>query len=93
MILGFIGGILLGIVFFGGLYWTVKKVGRVKYPGPLMLMSAVARMSVLLFGIYFLGGNAINQVLAVLVGVVLVKFVMIFKVRKKNRSLEQEVKE
>ncbi|MDO9494025.1 ATP synthase subunit I [Acetobacterium sp.] len=88
MVIGFVGGMLLGLVFFGGLYWTVQKIGQVKYPGPLMLISAVGRMVVLLLGIYFLGGNDMKQFLAVLAGVILVKFLIILSVRKKSRSPE-----
>jgi len=25
---------MLGMIYFGGLYWTVQMIGRVKYPGP-----------------------------------------------------------
>ncbi|WP_414733721.1 ATP synthase subunit I [Acetobacterium carbinolicum] len=88
MMIGFAGGVLLGIVFFGGLYWTVQRVGSTKYPGPFMLVSAVVRMVVLLLGIYFLGSNDISRVLAVLAGVVMVKFIMVFNVWKKSRSPE-----
>jgi F1F0 ATPase subunit 2 len=88
MVIGFVGGMLLGLVFFGGLYWTVQKIGTVKYPGPLMLISAVGRMVMLLLGIYFLGGNDMKQFLAVLAGVILVKFLIILSVRKKSRSPE-----
>lgn len=88
MAVGFMGGVLLGIVFFGGLYWSVQMIGRVKYPGPLMAVSAIVRMAVLLLGIYFLGGNDINRFLSVMAGVVLVKFLMIFIVGKKSRSPE-----
>lgn len=88
MAIGFMGGVLLGIIFFGGLYWSVQMIGRVKYPGPLMAVSAIIRMSVLLLGIYFLGGHDIKRILAILTGVILVKFLVVFNVGKKSRSPE-----
>jgi len=86
MILGFIGGIFLGFIFFGGLYWSVNKLPEVKYPAVLMITSALVRMAILLAGIYFIAGNDIKKILSILLGVVLVKIVMIFTVKNKSAS-------
>lgn len=88
MIGAFFGGMVLGLIFFGGLYWSVQRIGRVKNPGPLMLISGVVRMAVLLLGLYFLGSNDISRFLAVLAGVVVVKFMLIVWVGQKSHSPE-----
>lgn len=82
MIISFLVGILLGIIFFGGLYWSVRKLTTVKYPGLLMAVSVIGRMVILLAGIYLVAGSDFRRMIAVLLGVVAVKFFMIFKVQR-----------
>jgi F1F0 ATPase subunit 2 len=82
VILGFIGGIALGLVFFGGLYWSVNQLPRAKNPGLLMMASMLVRMAILLAGLYFVMAGELKNLLAAVVGVMVVKFVMIAWVRK-----------
>ena len=84
MIFGFIGGIFLGIIFFGGLYWSVNKLPKVKHPASLMIVSALVRMIILITGIYFIAGNDIKKILSILGGVILVKIIMIFTLQKQS---------
>ncbi|MBV1757055.1 MAG: ATP synthase subunit I [Dethiosulfatibacter sp.] len=91
MIVGFLGGILLGIIFFGGLYWSVNQLTKVRYPAALMIVSALVRMGIILFGVYLLADNNIKNILAILIGIILVKVIMIFTVQKK--SAKGELKE
>lgn len=86
MIIGFFGGIILGIIFFGGLYWSVNQLAKVRYPAVLMIASAFVRMGILLFGIFLLADNNIKNMLSIVVGIILVKVVMIFTVQKKSVS-------
>jgi len=83
LVLGFFGGVLLGLVFFGGLYWSVQKLPTVKYPAFLMMASLLLRMAVLLTGLYFLMAGDIKNLLAAVAGVMVMKFVMIARVQKK----------
>lgn len=82
MVVGFFGGVVLGLVFFGGLYWSVQKLSTVKHPGLLMMASLLLRMGVLLTGLYFLMAGEIKNLLAAVAGVMLMKFVMIARVRE-----------
>jgi F1F0 ATPase subunit 2 len=83
LVVGFFGGVVLGLVFFGGLYWSVQQLPTVKHPGLLMMASLLMRMAVLLTGLYFLMAGEIKNLLAAVVGVMLMKFVMIARVREK----------
>jgi len=47
-ILAVMGGVVSGIIFFGGLYWTVRKVPDSKNPALLSLISLVVRMMITL---------------------------------------------
>ncbi len=84
MFVRLIGGILLGIIFFGGLYWSVNQLSKVRHPAVLMIVSAFVRMGILLFGIYLLADSNIKNIFAILIGVILVKVVMVFTVQKKS---------
>lgn len=83
MVVGFFGGVVLGVVFFGGLYWSVNQLPSIKYPGLLMVVSMLVRMAILLTGLYFLMAGEIKNLLAAVAGVMLIKFVMIARVRQK----------
>lgn len=83
MIIGFLGGTLLGFLFFGGLYYSVARITSVKYPALMMMISTVVRMVILLAGVYLLVDGDFKTILAALVGIVLAKFVLLFIVEKK----------
>ncbi|HEY9651576.1 MAG TPA: ATP synthase subunit I [Coleofasciculaceae cyanobacterium] len=46
-------GIGLGLIYFGGLWLTVCQLSKTRYPLLLTLSSLVGRMSISLFGLYF----------------------------------------
>jgi len=90
MILSFIVGSLLGIVFFGGLYLTVRKLSSMKYPALFMMLSLLARLVVLAGGIYLIMDGEIRNLLSAMAGVLLVRFVLI---QKLGKSVPAESKE
>lgn len=54
-------GMVLGAVFFGGLWVTVRQIGNAKRPGLLFLTSVAVRSAIVLGGIgYFAAGDAIS---------------------------------
>jgi F1F0 ATPase subunit 2 len=63
-----IAGLLLGAIFFGGLWWTVKKGASVQYPALLFFGSALVRMVVALAGFYFVSGGQWKRLLTCLLG-------------------------
>ena len=46
-------GLALGVIFFGGLLWTVRKVVSSPWPALWVAASLVLRMSMALTGFYF----------------------------------------
>jgi F1F0 ATPase subunit 2 len=85
-------GIILGIIFFGGLYWTVLKLNYVKYPSLLIMGSFLLRMAVLLLGLYFISKNGYKGVLFALLGIIVLKFVMIFTMKKPKTKNNEVIK-
>lgn len=84
--LEFFIGIILGILFFGGLYLTVGKLNEVKNPSLLVIFSFIIRMAILLGGLFYLSKKGYQAILLALVGIVLVKFIMIFMVNKPSEK-------
>lgn len=83
MVIAFFGGIVLGFIFFGGLYLSVERLSQTRYPALMMLGSTVLRMAVLLGGVLLLMGQEWKQAAAALVGIILAKFFMIFFVKQR----------
>lgn len=52
-----VAGILLGIFFFGGLWWTVRKAVTAKNPALWFLGSSLLRTAGVLAGFYFIAGG------------------------------------
>lgn len=83
MVVGFLGGLMLGLFFFGGLYWSVEKLAQVKNPAVLMLLSLLVRMAALMAGFILLFKRSFAEGVAALFGVIFVKFVLIAYSKKK----------
>lgn len=82
----FLIGISLGLVFFGGLYWTVQKLSDVKHPSLLMSASLLFRMAVLLAVLYYVSKGGYQGVLFAMAGMLLVRIVMTFRVKRPNEK-------
>ena len=72
----FAAGALLGGVFFGGLWWTVRRGVASDHPALWFLGSLLARMAVALYGFYLLGGSEWQRWLACLAGFVVARLVV-----------------
>jgi F1F0 ATPase subunit 2 len=61
-------GIVLGVIFFGGLWWTVRNGISSKQPALWFSGSLLLRMSITLAGFYFAGGSDWRRLLSCLFG-------------------------
>ena len=71
-----VAGLLLGGIFFGGLWWTVRKGVSAKRPALLFLVSLVLRTAVTVAGFYVVGDGHWQRLLACLVGFVTARFMV-----------------
>ena len=69
-------GLILGALFFGGLWWTVQKGVSSKRPALMFLGSLLARMSIALIGFYFVSGGQWQRLVVCLLGFVTARFVV-----------------
>jgi len=63
-----IGGALLGLVFFGGLRWTVRHGVRARAPAVWFLGSILGRFGLCLGGFYLLARGDWHRLLLCLMG-------------------------
>lgn len=69
-------GALLGVFFFAGLWWTVRKIQSAKAVGLLFLSSMLLRTSVVVLGFYFLLGDNWQRLVAGLVGFTIARIIV-----------------
>ena len=76
LVLAWAAGALLGAIFFGGLWWTVRKGVSSKRPALWFSGSLLLRMSVALAGFYLVSGRHWERLLACLLGFVMARLVV-----------------
>jgi len=85
-ILTLAGGIVAGVVFFGGLYFTTLRMGVARHPAALMLASFLARMAVVAIGAWLAGtAGSYTGLLAYVAGLIGVRAVIVATVRRRER--------
>ena len=85
-------GVLIGIIFFGGLWWTVRKGLASKQIMLWISGSLAVRMSIALVGFYFIGANHWERMLVCLLGFIIARVIVmrILRILKKPAFPFQE---
>ncbi len=74
-------GLLLGAIFFGGLWWTVRKSVASRHPALWVFGSLLLRTSVTLTGFYLFGRAHWQSLLMCLLGFVLARLFAVWLTR------------
>ena len=77
LVLAGTAGLVLGAVFFGGLWWTLRKSLSSPRPALWLLGSALVRMSLVLVGLYLVSDGHWQRLLAGLAGVLCARFLVL----------------
>jgi F1F0 ATPase subunit 2 len=85
LVLVFIAGIALGLLFFGGLWFTVKKITTAKKPSLLFLGSFFLRFGITIFGFYFFSSGRWQSFLVCLLGFITAR-VLIIHITKSGKE-------
>jgi F1F0 ATPase subunit 2 len=85
MTIALISGIVLGVIFFGGLWITVKKTLGTSYPALWILASSLIRTVIVLTGFYFVAQGSWQKLLIGIAGFIVGRFL----VMRLTRSLDQ----
>ena len=76
LVLALVTGVLLGAMFFGGLWYTVQKGVSSKRSALWFLGSLLLRMSLVLAGFYLVGHGHWERLLVCLLGFVIARLVV-----------------
>ena len=87
-------GLMLGVFFFGGLWWTVQKGVASERPALLFLGSLLLRIGTVLAGFYFVSQDHWSRFLACLAGFVIARVIVVKRLTrapaKDQTPLEKE---
>jgi F1F0 ATPase subunit 2 len=85
-ILAFIAGMALGMFFFGGLWFTIKKAVNTKKPAIWFFISFFLRVSVVLIGFYYISPVGWQALIICLIGFIIARFL----VTKLTKSIDKK---
>jgi F1F0 ATPase subunit 2 len=86
--LTFLAGILLGAIFFGGLWISTQRALRSKLPALWVAGSLISRLTITLLGFYFVCQKSFRQYALCLVGFLIARFIILWytKIIEEKRS-------
>ena len=87
LVLALVAGVLLGAIFFGGLWWTVRKCVSSKQPALWFFGSLLLRTSIVLAGFYFVAHGHWERLLVCLLGFVMARLI----VTRLTRAVESQL--
>jgi F1F0 ATPase subunit 2 len=76
LVLALVTGLLLGAIFFGGLWWTVRKGFSSKQPALWFFGSLLLRTSIALAGFYFIARGHWESLLVCLLAFVMARVIV-----------------
>jgi F1F0 ATPase subunit 2 len=81
MALSLAGGFGTGVVFFGGLWLTVRRLDKMKHPAVVIFLSSIGRVALALVAFWWLSRGGLLPLAIALAGFLAARFVLIKKVR------------
>jgi F1F0 ATPase subunit 2 len=80
-------GIMLGCVYFGGLWLTIRQIPHSRQPGLAMLASLLVRLALVALGLYLLADGHWQRYAAALAGLLIARWWWIRRIapREANR--------
>ena len=77
MIFPALSGILLGMIYFFGLWWTVGRLSRTDRPVGLYLLSFGLRITILLLAFFFLLNLGVTEFLVAFAGFLVTRLALV----------------
>ncbi len=74
-------GLVLGLVYFGGLWMTVRHVVHSRNPGTVLLASWLARTALVLGGLWLVSSGRLQAILAFMIGFLIARFMLIARLK------------
>jgi len=76
MVLALLTGMLLGAIFFGGLWWTVLKGVSARQPALWFSISLLLRTGITLAGFYMVSNADWKRLMVCLLGFIIARFII-----------------
>jgi F1F0 ATPase subunit 2 len=73
----FIVGICLGLIFFAGLWWTVKKIQTAAQPASWLIVSFALRIAIVVCGVYWVSHGQWQRAIACTLGILFARFIVL----------------
>ena len=86
LLVALVTGALLGALFFGGLWWTVRKSLASQRPALWIFSSLLLRMGITLTGFYWVGGGHWERLLLCLFGFLVTRLLITLRLRSGQAS-------
>ena len=86
LMLALVTGVLLGAIFFGGLWWTVQKGVSSKQPALWFFGSLLLRTSITLAGFYFVARGHWERLLVCLLGFIVARLIVTWLTRPSGET-------
>ena len=90
MVLAFAGGVALGILFFYGLWLTVRKALASGNPALLFLGSSVARTVIALSGFFFIATGSWQRLLICVAGFITGRYMVKYSTQRQQQEVQVE---
>jgi F1F0 ATPase subunit 2 len=87
IVLSFPAGLLLGVFFFGGLWWTVQKLSTVRSPTILVFVSFLVRTAVVMLGFYVLLMQGLPHLFIALGGYLVARMWCVYRLKPQERTM------
>jgi F1F0 ATPase subunit 2 len=81
MALSLISGLILGVIFFGGLWLTVKKAVAGKNTALWLAGSSIIRIAIVLIGFYYVSDGSWQRMLLCVAGFIAARLLLIWVTR------------
>lgn len=92
LFLSFLAGIVLGVFFFGGLWWTVLKISGSGRPYLISMVSFIVRTAVVLGGFYLLLTSGWQFLLTSLAGFLITRTILAYKLKAGAEIVKGDIK-
>ncbi len=93
LLLALMAGLILGVVFFGGLWLTVKNGMQSKRSTLIFAASFLVRMAIVLVSFYYLVLSGWKNAVACMIGFLIARFVVVGMTKNADQSSVEYTKE
>lgn len=90
LLIAFAAGFVLGFYYFGGLWWTIRKLPNARQPALLTIGSFVARTGITLLGLFLASGGRWERILVGLLGFLVARGLLVRRFRPTASIIPQK---